>query len=285
MARRKTSKKKASGWSLLLVLGLIVAGFIWPEFGGVVNALLGENIFPEGATEITENTPPYEYDDVAAANLPNTPSSFVLAKRLLYSRVYEDQRVSFYCGCDYSPGHHVDLNSCRMSQLEGIERAKRIEAEHVFPAYHFGQHRQCWREPMCTDRDGDTFKGRDCCEEIDPVFRAAHNDLHNLVPAVGEINGDRSNLNWGMVEGEAREYGACNFEVDRSIRRAEPPEQVMGDVARIYFYMSDTYGIRLSDQDRQLLEAWNRMDPVDDWERTRDERIAAIQGNHNPYVQ
>ncbi|MBK8327588.1 MAG: endonuclease [Moraxellaceae bacterium] len=42
--------------------------------------------------------------------------------------------------------------------------------------------------------------GRQCCESQDPVFETAHNDLHNLFPAIGEVNGDRSNYNWGMVE-------------------------------------------------------------------------------------
>lgn len=32
-------------------------------------------------------------------------------------------------------------------------------------------------------------------------------DLHNLTPAVGELNGDRSNLPYGIVKGEPREYG------------------------------------------------------------------------------
>ncbi|WP_087107254.1 endonuclease [Halomonas citrativorans] len=35
---------------------------------------------------------------------------------------------------------------------------------------------------------------------------------------------------------------------------------------------------------QQLFEAWNRMDPVDEWELERNRRIAAIQGNGNPYV-
>ena len=70
-----------------------------------------------------------------------------------------------------------------------------------------------------------------------PIIWSAHNDLHNLFPAVGEVNGDRSNFNWGMVEGNKREYGACPMEVDESIRRAEPPDVVKGNVARVMFYM------------------------------------------------
>ncbi len=32
-------------------------------------------------------------------------------------------------------------------------------------------------------------------------------DLHNLVPAVGEINGDRSNYRFGMISGERYRCG------------------------------------------------------------------------------
>lgn len=278
-----SKRSRTSVVSVLLILGLVVLGYLRPEFGGLVNDLLGTELFPREAASVPND--PVATDDVDVGALPNVPSSFYQAKQLLYDEVFSDRRRSFYCGCDYDADRDVDLRSCGLQSLRSVERARRIEAEHVFPAYHFGQHRRCWREELCTDSQGRPFKGRDCCEEIDPVFRAAHNDLHNLVPAVGEINGDRSNLNWGMVEGEPRSYGACNFEVDRSIRRAEPPDAVMGDIARIYFYMADTYSIRLSDQDRQLLSAWSRLDPVDEAERTRNERIAAIQGNRNPYVR
>jgi deoxyribonuclease-1 len=35
---------------------------------------------------------------------------------------------------------------------------------------------------------------------------------------------------------------------------------------------------------QKLFEAWNKEDPVDDWERERARRIEAIQGNRNPFI-
>jgi deoxyribonuclease I len=84
------------------------------------------------------------------------------------------------------------------------------------------------------------------------VFTAAHNDLHNLVPAVGMIKGQRSDHNWGIVS-RGKRYGACEIRIDASIRRSQPPDAVRGDIARIMLYMTDTYGFRLSRQDQQLL--------------------------------
>jgi deoxyribonuclease-1 len=218
-------------------------------------------------------------------SLPDVPSSFSASKRILYEQIYKGHQQTFYCGCRFTQTKKVYLGTCGVEPRKNPERAKRLEAEHVFPAYHFGQHRQCWREKICTNSKGEKYKGRSCCEKIDPVFRAAHNDLHNLFPSAGEINGDRSNYRWGMIPGEERRYGTCNIEVDSSIRRAEPPDAVKGDIARTYFYMSDTYGINLSNQQRKLFSAWNKEDPTDQWERERNRRIEKVQGNRNPYIK
>ncbi len=233
-------------------------------------------------TPVQEVTPKKTTSSQTLHTLPKTPSSFSKAKRLLYKNVYQGHQLTFYCGCQYDSNKRVDLNSCGVVPRKNAKRAQRVEAEHVFPAYQFGNFRKCWREPevVC----GKKMSGRKCCEKTDSVFLAAHNDLHNLFPAVGEVNGDRSNFNWGMIAGEKRSYGQCNIEVDSSTRRAEPPEQVMGDIARTMFYMSDTYGFRLSSQDIKLYRAWSTQDPVDDWELERNARIGKIQGYRNPFI-
>jgi deoxyribonuclease I len=216
-------------------------------------------------------------------DLPNTAGSFSTAKRWLYERVYYDRPVTFYCGCRYNTNtKETDLASCGVTPRKNADRAGRVEAEHVMPAHHFGQSRLCWRQPekVC----GEKMSGRACCEKADPLFIAAHNDLHNLFPAVGEINGDRSNFSWGMIPGAAKDYGACEIKIDSSIRRAEPPNAVKGDIARTYFYMEHTYGFNISRQERQLFTAWAKQDPPDEWEYERNSRIAAIQGRGNPFI-
>ena len=176
-----------------------------------------------------------------------------------------------YCGCDYvcAPGQPgaINLRSCGVAVRQDPARAQRLEAEHVFPAAQFGNFRPCWREPErfpdCVKDSGKALTGRQCCEKIDPVFEAAHNDLYNLFPAEGEINGDRKDYNWGMVPGAARDDGRCAMKIDARIRRVEPPDTVKGDIARAMFSMSATYGFKLSDQDRPLFTAWSRLDPPD----------------------
>lgn len=79
-------------------------------------------------------------------------------------------------------------------------------------------------------------------------------------------------------------YGTCQTVVDFKQRAIQPRPAVRGEIARIQFYMADTYRLRLSRQSR-LFCAWARQFPVSDWERLRDQRITALQGHGNPYVQ
>ena len=109
-------------------------------------------------------------------------------------------------------------------------------------------------------------------------------DLHNLVPAIGELNGDRSNFKMGLIIGEPRAYGRCDFEVDFKLRTVEPVKDIRGDIARIYFYMRDQYQIDLNMQQNSMFKVWNKADPVSAWEIERDRRIHKIQGNRNPYI-
>ncbi|GAB0154458.1 hypothetical protein MnBA_38580 [Marinobacterium sp. BA1] len=108
--------------------------------------------------------------------------------------------------------------------------------------------------------------------------------MHGLVPAIGQVNGDRSNYRFGMVSGPATQYGACNFKVEFKQRIAEPADHLKGHIARVHLYYADRYNLRLSGQQQQLLAAWDRQYPVTHAERERDIKIAKVQGWNNPYI-
>ena len=40
----------------------------------------------------------------------------------------------------------------------------------------------------------------------------------------------------------------------------------------------------ISRSNQKLFAAWDKEDPVDDWERERARRIEALQGNRNPFI-
>jgi deoxyribonuclease I len=216
--------------------------------------------------------------------LPTPPHSFESAKKAAM-RIYADNRVTFYCGCRFDEHKNVDAASCGYVARKNAARGARVEWEHIVPAHAFGHFRPCWYEPRCT-QNGRTHAGRTCCRQIDPDFRRMEADLQNLVPAVGELNGDRSNFEYGEIPGEARVYGACDFEVDVTERLAEPAESLRGDIARTYLYMHEAYpgGLPLRKDERKRFEAWSRKDPPTPFERTRNQRISALQGGGNWFV-
>ena len=123
--------------------------------------------------------------------------------------------------------------------------------------------------------------------------RASRVEWEHVVPAwqfghqrqCWEVNGDRGNFMYSQWNGGEGQYGQCAMKVDFKEKAAEPPARARGAIARTYFYMRDQYNLTLSRQQTQLFNAWNKMYPVTDWECERDERIAKVQGNHNPYVQ
>ena len=203
------------------------------------------------------------------------PVNFDQAKKQA-QRIHAPEAKSFYCDCDIrwqgSKGI-PDLTGCGYQVRKNGPRANRIEWEHVMPAHHFGHQRQCWQNG-----------GRKNCVKNDSVFRAMEADLYNLVPAVGEVNGDRSNYRFGVLPSTAAQHGACPVKVDFKQKVFEPAAAVRGDIARIYFYMADKYNLSLSRAQQQLFLAWHKQDPVTAQERELNQRISQHMGQDNPFV-
>lgn len=211
--------------------------------------------------------------------LQAAPISFEKAKIESKRKVYFDRNDDgdFYCGCDWNwvgrSGGRTILDQCGYKVRAQHTRAERIEYEHVMPAHAFANQRQCWQNG-----------GRKNCKASDPLFNIMESDLHNLVPALGEVNADRSNYRYAVLVGEATQYGACDAETDFKGRKFEPREEVRGQIARVYFYMHDHYNLKMSSQQEKLFIAWNATFPVSHWEKERDQRIALVMGHSNPFV-
>ena len=140
-------------------------------------------------------------------------------------------------------------------------------------------------EGQCVDNNGRSFKGRKCAEKMNTEYRYMQSDMHNLFPAIGAVNALRLNFNFQMLgENVPNTFGSCPMKIQG--RKAEPPVRARGQIARTYKYMDLTYPrYRMSDQQRQLMNAWDKMYPVDEWECKRARRIARIQGNPNPVTE
>ena len=108
--------------------------------------------------------------------------------------------------------------------------------------------------------------------------------MYNLYPSIGEVNQKRSNCLMGIIEGEKREFGKCDVELDS--RTIEPKPDIRGDIARTYMYMDSVYLVEtiISKENKDLFNEWHKADPVDEWECERAKRIEKIQGNRNEVV-
>ncbi|MCT4603051.1 MAG: endonuclease [Marinifilum sp.] len=128
-------------------------------------------------------------------------------------------------------------------------------------------------------------------------------DIHALRPCDASVNSDRSNRffdNGGTAHNEAKN---CKFDDDDFTW--EPRDAVKGDIARMIFYMAVRYDgedgypdlkmtddlsfSKISDKTPvfgklSVLKQWHKQDPVDDAEKTRNEKIYTIQNNRNPFI-
>ncbi len=219
----------------------------------------------------------------ASGNITN--DSFNAAKRMLEHQVYFDHRMTIYCGAKFNAQKRVTLPAA-FTAAAHEKRATRVEWEHAVPAENFGRAFPEWRDghPECVNRNGKPFKGRRCAEKVNMEYRHMQADMYNLFPAIGAVNAVRSNKQYSTLPGSASAFGSCPAKVDG--KRFEPPDRAKGQVARAALYMADSYPkYRLSRQQLQLFEAWDKMYSVDAWECTRVKRIEKLQGNENARVK
>lgn len=175
-----------------------------------------------------------------------------------------------YCGCKFDDKGNVDFASCGYKPMF-MHRGKRIEWEHVVPAYFFYKDLQCSKEG-----------GRKVCRRKSPAFRGFEGDLHNIRPSVGELNAVRSNKLYGIVYPKSKQFGQCEFYSNKYV--TEPPDVVKGDVARITLYMNDKYRLGFTKRFIDLMNHWSQIDPVTPEEKALNLKIMQLQGDSNPYV-
>ncbi len=130
----------------------------------------------------------------------------------------------------------------------------------------------------------------------------AYTDVHNLKPADRSVNSSRGTKDYDYGGQQHSEATNCLFDSDSW----EVPSSVKGDIARIIFYMvvrydpgydhlNNIFDLELVDYTTpgntnpifgklSSLIQWHVSDPVDDFEKNRNEVIFGFQGNRNPFV-
>jgi len=212
-------------------------------------------------------------------------SSFSKAKQELQKHVYNKHRKTLYCNASFDESKKVNFPHGFVSK-KYKKRAKKIEWEHVVPAENFGRTFTEWRDgdSRCINRKGKSYKGRKCANKTNSEYRYMQADMFNLYPAIGSVNALRSNYNFTMLPAEKSSFGSCEMKINN--RKAEPPAESRGRISRTYLYMEQAYSrYSMSDQQQKLMNAWDRMYPVSEWECERAKKISQLQGNQNNIVE
>lgn len=113
-------------------------------------------------------------------------------------------------------------------------------------------------------------------------------DMHHLFPTDSVMNSLRGNTIFGEV---SHDKGKTKCTVSRygtgtagSTQIYEPPDSHKGPVARALLYFSVRYDAAIRQEEEVVLKKWNREYPVDAEEADRNDAIAQIQGNRNPFI-
>lgn len=117
-------------------------------------------------------------------------------------------------------------------------------------------------------------------------------DVHHIHPENPSVNSTRGNLLMGEVlGGTAVTYPNGVIAGYRGNGKFEPNDVSKGDVARVYLYMAirysqvdSSYPLTNTIESIETLLRWHEEDPVDDFERVRNNRAQEKQGNRNPFV-
>ncbi|CAD5106605.1 endonuclease I family protein [Zestomonas carbonaria] len=122
------------------------------------------------------------------------------------------------------------------------------------------------------------------CKVVNPKYDYMLADLHNLYPELTRVELARRNAQFGAVGPEVpSKFDDIGCDLKATFQLIEPRDEAKGNVARAIFYMHDAYGLPIVGQ-LQMYQRWNELDPPDDEEKARNDRIEMLQGNRNPYI-
>ena len=108
-------------------------------------------------------------------------------------------------------------------------------------------------------------------------------DLHHLFPSDPTANTKRSSNPFGeVVQVEWEDVSKLGLDAEGRLV-FEPPDAHKGTVARAMAYLT-LCGAKVPDASIETLMRWNERFPPNDAERRRNDLIALVQGNRNPFI-
>lgn len=195
----------------------------------------------------------------------------------LYAKVPRIEATDIYCGLKF----WVDPKVLDLPEDQDTGKpAPWLTLEHSYAAQWMANALNCGNRDTCGSHSDATTRTR---------FNHAEADLHNLWPAVRNLNSSRQDSPFGMIPGETRkeitiggQKFSCDYEKKDDL--VEPRRIVRGNLARSIFYMCREYGFPVESTMMAQLKIWNKQDKPTKGERRRNDKIEAIQGTRNPFI-
>lgn len=173
---------------------------------------------------------------------------FYSAKKEISKHLDIDAKT-FYLGCNINKTGRgkikPDLRSCNYQTRGNSTRSRRIEYEHIVPVSWASSNFDCWKNG-----------GRKNCQKKSRQFQSLEADPVNLVPTIGEVNGDRSNYKFAQLN-HGFSYGSNGLVLfDKESKRFKPPHDKKGWIARVHLYMEEKYNINFSSSYKRMISVW-----------------------------
>ena len=194
-----------------------------------------------------------------------------------------DHKMTWLNGCAYS----YDVTSCMdktiidTSTCSVTEQNQTMIWIQVVPDTFYGRNMACMTKPVCVNAfSGKLFGSPMCCRRINEKYRQIESELFNLIPVTSEF----AKIYQGKIFGEVKKVKWLIGNVKIDDKYIEPPEQIKGDIARVYLYMDERYGLQISLEQKELFRRWHRLDAVDKRECALAKIIMKVQNRTNHLI-
>ena len=172
-------------------------------------------------------------------------------KDIFWDDLYSNGGESFFCN----------------QPFEG--KTRRITAGHIYNTQRIIDHYDCGTKSRCRRSNTD--------------YKYAASDLHNIYPISPRVELNRRSSRYAELPNNKDQFPNLNCSYKSYFQTVEPADEIKGNIARIIFYMHDSYDLPILDGVQMLME-WNESDPVDQQEIDRNILVEKIQGNRNRFI-
>jgi deoxyribonuclease-1 len=122
------------------------------------------------------------------------------------------------------------------------------------------------------------------CTIMNPRYPYIAADLHNHYPALSRVELARRNAQFAdLADDVPSKFADIGCDLKTSFQLVEPRDEAKGNIARAIFYMHVEYDLPIVGL-VPMYKAWHRLDPPDAEEKARNDKIEALQGTRNRFI-